>query len=102
MSLALRSFVSIAGLALGFAASAQVNYVPVNPAGPSAALPPQNLLGPSGIAYQSNYPYEGQCVADPRNAALFPLLPPCTLANAHSFACTASGTGSRSTSSWPT
>jgi len=47
-------------------------------------FPPQNPLGPVGPAQQVNYPYPGQCVADPANPWGIPV---CTVANAKSFAC---------------
>lgn len=99
MRLGFRGVVSVAALAVGFAAAAQtITFTNVNPAGPMAAFPKQNPAGPAGIAYQSNYPYEGQCVTAP-NQALFPLLPVCTLTNAPSFACTTAGTSNQSAGS---
>jgi FtsP/CotA-like multicopper oxidase with cupredoxin domain len=104
MAKALKMMASVAMLTSSLAASAQITYLPVNPAGPDASFPPQNPQGPAGIAYQSNYPYEGQCVADPLNAALFPLLPPCQATDAlapgyaPSFAC-AGGTSAQSAAS---
>jgi FtsP/CotA-like multicopper oxidase with cupredoxin domain len=72
---------SAAILACGIA-SAQINFTPIAlPAKPSLvnnAFPTQNPNGPTGIAFQANYPYPGQCLADSKNIALFPLTPLCT------------------------
>jgi len=83
----------VGGLAWASNATAQVmppGWVPVNAdlAAANAAFPKQNPLGPSGTNYQVNYPYAGQCLADPANSVLFPTLPACNAAsNAQSFAC---------------
>jgi spore coat protein A, manganese oxidase len=64
------------------------------------AFPTQNPLGPTGAAYQTNYPYPGQCVADSTQAALFPGLPPCsTVAGSSSFACDGSSSN-RTAGGW--
>ncbi len=64
------------------------------------AFPTQNPLGPTGAAYQTNYPYPGQCVADSTQAALFPGLPACsTAAGASSFACDGSSSN-RTAGGW--
>ena len=52
--------------------------------------------------FQTNYPYPGQCVAatDPATKAMFPGLPPCTLANAPSFDCPAGGGSNQTAAAW--
>ena len=84
---AVRASIAALGIALTFSASAQISALTVNPAGPNALFPKQNINGPTGAAQQVNYPYEGQCVADPLNQKYFPDLKLCTLATAPSFAC---------------
>jgi FtsP/CotA-like multicopper oxidase with cupredoxin domain len=70
-------------LAWASAASAQIPFTNVNPAPDTQgvpanrAFPLQNLQGPKGTNYQTNYPYPGQCVADTANNALFPTLTAC-------------------------
>ena len=83
----LRTFVSAIGLAFAVSAGAQISALVVNPAGPNGVFPKQNVNGPTSFAQQVNYPYEGQCVADPLNQKYFPDLKLCTLASAPSFAC---------------
>lgn len=80
----IRSLLSIVpAVALSFAAatSAQISFTPIvapaKPSGVVQAWPAQNPNGPTGIALQTNYPYPGQCLADTRNTALFPLLSAC-------------------------
>jgi FtsP/CotA-like multicopper oxidase with cupredoxin domain len=82
-------------------ASAQLPFTPAaNKSGVNQAVGTQNTFGPTGVAFQqSNYPYPGQCLADPLNVALFPLLNPCT-ANTGSFACTATGNSPQTAASW--
>jgi FtsP/CotA-like multicopper oxidase with cupredoxin domain len=46
----------------------------IDPQAANAAFALQNPLGPGGTNYQVNYPYPGQCLADPLNSALFPSL----------------------------
>ena len=66
-------------------AAAQIPYTPAVPStGVNDAFPAQNALGPTGPAMQVNYPYPGQCLADPANQNLFPTTLPC--ANLGSFA----------------
>jgi FtsP/CotA-like multicopper oxidase with cupredoxin domain len=81
--------------ALASVAAAQIAVTPLPPgAKPSQvfnAFPTQNLNGPVGAALQTNYPYPGQCVADPVNAALFPTLGPCPAAGSFGGAQRSSG-----------
>jgi FtsP/CotA-like multicopper oxidase with cupredoxin domain len=88
-----RATVAAIGLLLATATPAQIPFtrVPV-PSGVNNAFPAQNANGPTGVAQQVNYPYAGQCNADPRNAALFPQLPGCA-GGTGSFACVAGPTG---------
>ncbi len=69
-------------------AMAQLPFVaPAKGTGVNNAVNVQNPNAPTGAAWQqSNYPYPGQCLADPANTALFPLLSPC-VAGTGSFAC---------------
>jgi FtsP/CotA-like multicopper oxidase with cupredoxin domain len=78
---------AIGAAAVAFTATAQIPYTPLNldPAAANAAFAPQNPLGPTGANYQVNYPYPGQCLADPVNQPLFPTLPACPTVN--SFTC---------------
>jgi FtsP/CotA-like multicopper oxidase with cupredoxin domain len=80
-SVLLRTIAAAALAALASTAAAQiaVNPLPAGavPSGVFNAFPAQNVNGPTGKAFQTNYPYPGQCVADPVNAALFPTLGPC-------------------------
>jgi FtsP/CotA-like multicopper oxidase with cupredoxin domain len=83
----------VVALCLATATPAQIPFTPVvPPSGVNNAFPAQNANGPTGSAFQANYPYAGQCNADPRNAALFPLIPNCA-PNAGSFACVIGPTG---------
>ena len=81
---------AVGGLAWASSASAQIwtpppaVVPPVPLTGVNNAFPAQNPQGPIGAAYQVNYPYPGQCIADPANAVLFPTLPACT---GGSFSC---------------
>jgi hypothetical protein len=73
-----RSIMAVAaagGLAWASMASAQL-AVPLNknPDAAFAGFPLQNPAGPAGTNYQTNYPYPGQCIADPANGVLFPTL----------------------------
>jgi FtsP/CotA-like multicopper oxidase with cupredoxin domain len=69
------------------------------PLGPAnMAFPLQNAQGPSTNNYQVNYPYPGQCLADPLNQGLFPQLGACPPAN--SFACAAPGIANQSAGGW--
>jgi spore coat protein A, manganese oxidase len=101
MSRLTRSLIAIISLFLSSAALAAIPFTPpIAPAKPSLtnnAFPTQNPLGPTGTAYQVNYPYPGQCLADPANVALFPLLGACT--GPGSFACTG-GASPRSGGDW--
>lgn len=80
-----RSTVGGAALALalsaGSVAEAAIPYTPIVapaiPSGVNNAFPAQNPFGPTGNAFQANYPYPGQCLADPGNAGLFPQLGAC-------------------------
>ncbi|MFO0583741.1 MAG: multicopper oxidase domain-containing protein [Anaeromyxobacter sp.] len=78
-SSSMRALCASLALVCAGAASAQLPYTPAVPSsGVNAAFPAQNPLGPVGIANNSvNYPYPGQCIADPANQALFPLTPVC-------------------------
>ena len=80
--------VAAAELSFAAAATAQIPFTPVaapaKPSGVVQAWPAQNPNGPTGIALQTNYPYPGQCLADPRNTALFPLLTACPMAGSFS------------------
>ena len=93
MKFASRMLVAMVGLALAVGASAQITAPVLNPAGPNALFPKQNISGPTGAAQQVNYPYDGQCVLNPANTAYFPQLPACQSSNslavgyAPSFAC---------------
>jgi len=73
-----RAALAASACALAFAASAQITVPvlppPLVPNGVNQAFPTQNINGPKGVAQQVNYPYPGQCLADGRNIALFPLL----------------------------
>jgi spore coat protein A, manganese oxidase len=77
-----RAIVAVAaagGMLVATSASAQVWTQPVGttPTGTNNAFPAQNPSGPIGAAYQVNYPYPGQCLADMLNANLFPTLKQC-------------------------
>jgi len=78
---ALRAALAVLALALAVTASAQIPFTPVaapaKPNGVVQAWPAQNPAGPTGTAAQTSYPYPGQCLADGRNQALFPLLQSC-------------------------
>jgi hypothetical protein len=81
----LRAFVAGGLIAVAGVASAQIAYPPL-PAGAKTSgvfnvFPTQNPNGPQGAAFQTNYPYPGQCVADGVNAALFPGLGACAPAS---------------------
>jgi FtsP/CotA-like multicopper oxidase with cupredoxin domain len=93
---------SAIALAAFSTASAQIPFTKLNadPQAANAAFAPQNALGPTGANYQVNYPYPGQCVADPANQALFPTLTTCPAAN--SFACPAgfAGISNQSAGGW--
>jgi spore coat protein A, manganese oxidase len=82
MTRVMKAIVAVAaagGLAWASAASAQI--IPTGTVLPNTgvnnAFPAQNPRGPVGAAYQVNYPYPGQCVADTANSNLFPLLAQC-------------------------
>jgi FtsP/CotA-like multicopper oxidase with cupredoxin domain len=96
-----RSIIAVAaagGLAWASVASAQL-ATPVNTGGAAfAGFPLQNLKGPSGTNYQTNYPYPGQCIADPANQALFPTLLQCV---GGSFG-TVADTSERTAGGWAT
>jgi FtsP/CotA-like multicopper oxidase with cupredoxin domain len=83
---------AVGGLAWASAASAQLPFTNVNAGPDSQGLPAnrafglQNLLGPKGVNYQVNYPYPGQCLADPLNAGLFPQLAALPACSGGSFA----------------
>src|SRR6185369_9972547 len=81
-------------------ASAAITATNFQPAGPFAGFPLQNPAAPTGPAYQSNYPYPGQCVADAANAKLFPTLPLCSARATTSFTCTSAGHSNRSADAW--
>jgi FtsP/CotA-like multicopper oxidase with cupredoxin domain len=89
VKLTIRSLVVTSGLALATVASAQMAGL----TGPNALPQAPSWSATFGAAvpsvanrtFQTNYPYPGQCVADPLNAAAFPGLPLCP-ANAGSFA----------------
>jgi FtsP/CotA-like multicopper oxidase with cupredoxin domain len=77
-----RAFVAAGLVAVAGIATAQIaiNPLPVGatPSGVFNAFPAQNPLGPTGTAFQTAYPYPGQCIADGVNAGLFPGLGACT------------------------
>ncbi len=77
----LASGAALAVLLVSSTTSAQLPFTPIaaplQPTDVNNAFPTQNPNGPKGSAYQINYPYPGQCLADSANAALFPALPPC-------------------------
>jgi len=78
---------ALAASAVAVSTSAQVPY------------PPQNWANaPTGGAWQSLYPYPGQCVTS-ANAPLANL-PICTTGNAPSFACDFGGTSNQTAASW--
>ncbi len=95
MRLAVRAIFASAVLAASFAAAAAIPFTPVVapqvPSGSYNAFPAQNPLGPTGTATQVNYPYPGQCLADPANVGLFPLLAGKPCGATGSFACTGTG-----------
>src|SRR5512137_2027168 len=82
-----RAIVAVAaagGLAWASAASAQIPFTNLNPGPDTQGAPAnrafalQNINGPKGSNYQVNYPFPGQCLADPaNNTALFPASPAC-------------------------
>jgi spore coat protein A, manganese oxidase len=78
-----RAALAVTACTLAFAASAQITVPvlppPLVPNGVNQAAPTQNLNGPKGVALQASYPYPGQCLADGRNTALFPLLTTCAV-----------------------
>jgi FtsP/CotA-like multicopper oxidase with cupredoxin domain len=78
---------AIGAASVATAAAAQIPFTQLNadPEAANAAFAPQNPLGPTGSNYQVNYPYPGQCLADPANQSLFPTLLVCPAVN--SFAC---------------
>ncbi len=88
-------------LAAGSTASAQIPFTRLNadPTAANAAFPLQNAFGPSGTNYQVNYPFPGQCLASPANAAMFPTLPACGARAASSFDCVA-GVSHRTAGGW--
>jgi spore coat protein A, manganese oxidase len=87
--------VAVLGCTLAFTASAQIPFTPVvapaKPSGVNNAFPTQNPSGPTGVAFQANYPYPGQCLADLANNGLFPRLSACTTVG--SFASPSQRTG---------
>ena len=81
---------AVFGLAFATVASAQMmglsgpNLLPYTPSWSQTfgAAVPSVAAG----SFQANYPYPGQCLADPLNVGLFPLLANCA-PNTGSFAC---------------
>jgi FtsP/CotA-like multicopper oxidase with cupredoxin domain len=80
------------GLAFASSASAQLPFTTTWTGGPTVAAG----------SLQTNYPYPGQCVAatDAATIAMFPGLPPCTLANAPSFDCPKTGGTNQTAAAW--
>jgi spore coat protein A len=99
---AVRTAIAVLGLAAAVGASAQLPASPVPPAlqsGTNNYFQIQNPLGPKGSAYQVNYPYPGQCLADrTNNGILFPQLADCGAAS--SFACAIGTTSNRTAGGW--
>ncbi len=98
-----KAVVAAAVLAVSFAAAAAIPFTPIlpplQPSGNNNAFPTQNPNGPTGTAQQVNYPYPGQCLADPTNAALFPLIAAKSCDATGSFACTG-GVAPQSAGGW--
>ncbi len=111
MRVAVKALCALAAIAVSFAASAQITNPapqPINPSYVFNAFPAQNPFGPTAGAFQTNYPYPGQCIADSRNNALFasgpnnkaPVLPACDAnTNAPSFKCVQPGMSAQSAAS---
>jgi len=109
----LRRAGALCAVVLAVSASAQIlppGFVFPNPntntttdAPANRAFPLQNPQGPSGTAYQVNYPYPGQCLADPaKNGALFPQAALVACPAVNSFSCVAAGISNQSAGGWST
>src|SRR5512137_3088654 len=81
---AVRAAFAVLGLVAAATAGAQIPFTNLNPGPDTQGAPAnrafalQNINGPKGSNYQVNYPFPGQCLADPaNNTALFPASPAC-------------------------